>query len=70
MGVRAWEHSGRKVAVAQRKARATGAKAMGARGRRQGEWGQPYPGSLYLYRGPPNLSVAAPCPIQHAPMAL
>jgi hypothetical protein len=52
------------------KARATGARATRARGRRRGEWGQPRPGSLNLKRGPLNLSVAAPCSVQHTPTAL
>jgi hypothetical protein len=48
MGARVWENGGRKVAVAQRKVRVMGARATEVRERRQGEWGQPCPGSLYL----------------------
>jgi hypothetical protein len=43
LGAQAWKHGGRKIVVAQKKA-----KAMGARGRRRREWGHPLLGSLYL----------------------
>jgi hypothetical protein len=43
LGARAREHGGRKIAVAQKKATATG-----VRGRRRREWGHPRLGSLYL----------------------
>jgi hypothetical protein len=49
----AWErdNGGRKVAVAQRKARAAGARATGARERRRREWDQPLPQLTLLIEG-------------------
>jgi hypothetical protein len=49
MGVWAREHGGRKVAVAQRKARAMGAKATGVRGEDEGNGVNPAPThSIYI----------------------
>jgi hypothetical protein len=64
LGARAREHGGRKIAVAQKRVKAT-------------EREEEYEGNGVnpalahtIYRGPPNLSVAAPCSVQLAPTAL
>jgi hypothetical protein len=65
LGARAREHGGHKIVVAQKESKGDGGERKKTKG-----LGSPSTQVTLFIGGPPNLSVAAPCSIQHAPTAL
>jgi hypothetical protein len=65
LGARAREHRGRKIAVARKEEEGDGSE----RKKTKGMGTTPTRATLFI-GGPPNLSVVAPCSVQHAPTVL